>query len=116
MPTLMIGTSHSNALELAKHIATHASAFSTTPCSSQLTTTPSKTHSAKFALRISAGHGKLQTSALRKIQRKSSHQQMILPPPLEEHKAVQPKQPMDRRSGRDRRQTVGQPRRIMKEE
>lgn len=45
-----------------------------------------------------------------KMQRKSSRQQMILPTPLQGGiKAVQPKQPMDRRSGRDRRQTVGQP-------
>jgi len=44
------------------------------------------------------------------MQRKSSRQQMILPTPLQGGiKAVQPKQPMDRRSGRDRRQTVGQP-------
>ena len=47
-----------------------------------------------------------------KIQRKSGHQQMIVPTPLQGGiKAVQPKQPkqpIDRRSGRDRRQTVGQ--------
>ena len=86
------------------------SAFSTTPCSSQLTPHLPRHTAQKFACEFLRDMETSELAHCAKIQRKSSHQQMILPTPLQGGiKAVQPKQPMDRRSGRDRRQTVGQP-------
>ena len=85
------------------------SAFSTTPRSSQLTPHLPRHTAQKFACEFLRGMETSELAHCAKIQRKSSHQQMIVPTPLQGGiKAVQPKQPMDRRSGRDRRQTVGQ--------
>jgi len=109
MPTLMIGTSHSDAPRTQTHSSSRQTYSVRRPARHRQHHIFQNTQR-KICLRIFVGHGNFGASALRKDTAQVG-------PPTDDlanttagrHKAVQPKQPTDRRSGRDRRQTVGQP-------